>query len=69
MNGIGANTTIKAITLPLVNTARVIAVVMWVLFAGALPMWILGKNKWKKTEEYLNYKTLKNALKAEKKEK
>ena len=66
MNGIGPDTVIKAQTLPLVVTARVIAVALWVLFAGTLVLWILGKKRWKKTEEYLNYKTLKNALKEEK---
>ena len=69
MNGIGADTIIKSKELPLVVTVRTVMIVMWVLFAGALVLWILGKNKWKKTEQYLNYKTLKNALKAEKKEK
>ncbi len=69
MNGIGADTTIRVKELPLVVTVRTVMIVMWVLFAGALVLWVLGKNKWKKTEEYLNYKTLKNALKAEKKEK
>lgn len=46
-----------------------VTVIAWVLFAGTLILWILGKNKWKKTDEYLNYRTLKNALNAEKKEK
>ncbi len=69
MNGIGPDTVIKSKELPLVVTVRIVMIVLWVLFAGALVLWILGKNKWKKTEEYLNYKTLKNALKAEKKEK
>ena len=69
MNGIGPDTVIKAQTLPLVVTARTIAIVLWVLFAGMLVLWILGKNRWKKTEEYLNYKTLKNTLKEEKKAK
>ena len=69
MNGIGPNTTIEVHELPLVVTVRTVMIVLWVLFAGVLVLWILGKNKWKKTEAYLNYKTMKNALKAEKKEK
>ena len=69
MNGIGADTVIKVKELPLVTTVRIVMIVLWVLFAGTLVLWILGKNKWKKTEAYLDYKTLKNALKAEKKEK
>ena len=69
MNGIGPDTTIDAHELPLVVTVRTAMIVAWVLFAGVLALWILGKNKWKKTEAYLNYKTMKNALKAEKKAK
>lgn len=69
MNGIGADTTIKVKELPLVVTVRIAMIVLWVLFAGALVLWILGKKKWKKTEAYLNYKTMQNTLKAEKKEK
>ena len=69
MNGIGPDTVIKAKELPLVVTVRTVMIIIWVLFAGMLVLWILGKNKWKKTEAYLNYKTMKNALKAEKKEK
>ena len=69
MNGIGPDTVIKAQTLPLVNTARMIAAILWVLHAAAVVLWILGKNKWKKSEAYLDYKTMKNTLKAEKKAK
>ena len=69
MNGIGPDTTIKAHELPLVVTVRIVMIVMWVLFIGALIPWILGKKNWKKSEAYLNYRTMKNALKAEKKEK
>ena len=67
MNGIGKDTTIRVKELPLVTGVRVAMVVMWLLFAGCLVMWILGKKKWKKTEGYLNYKTMKNTLKQEKK--
>jgi len=69
MNGIGPDTTIVAKELPLVVTVRTVMIVLWVLFAGALVLWILGKNKWKKTEGYLNFKTLKNTIKQEKKAK
>ena len=67
MNGIGPDTIIKSKELPLVVTVRGVMIVMWVLFAGALALWIMGKRKWKKTEAYLNYRTMKNALKEEKK--
>jgi len=67
MNGIGPDTVIKAQTLPIVNTARLLAVVFWIVHVAAVVLWILGKNKWKKTEAYLDYKTMKNTLKQEKK--
>ena len=67
MNGIGKDTTIRVKALPLVTGVWVAMVVMWLLFAGCLVMWILGKKKWKKTEAYLNYKTMRNTLKQEKK--
>ncbi len=67
MNGIGPDTQIKVHELPLVETVRTAMIVMWVLFVAVLPLWILGKKKWKKTEAYLNYKTMKNAIKEEKK--
>ena len=66
MNGIGPDTVIKAQTLPLVNTARMIAIALWVLFIPMLVLWIRGKNKWKKSEAYLDYKTLKRTIKQEK---
>ena len=69
MNGIGPDTQIKAKPLSLVVTANIVMIVAWVLFVGAAVMWFLGKKKWKKTEAYLNYMTLKNTLKEEKKAK
>lgn len=66
MNGIGADTKIVVHELPLVVTLRTAMIVCWVLFAGVLALWIRGKKNWKKTEEYLAYRTMKNALKTEK---
>ncbi len=69
MNGIGANTQIKAKTLPVVIVAYAVTAAAWVLFIGVAILWTMGKRKWKKTEAYLNYKTLKTALAEEKKRK
>jgi len=69
MNGIGPNTVIKAQTLPLVTALRIVMVVLWILFVPCAVMWFLGKRKWKKTEAYLNYKTMLATRKAEKKAK
>ena len=63
MNGIGPDTTIVAKELPLVTTVRTAMIVVWVLFAGALVLWILGSRKFKKTAGYLDYKTMKRAAK------
>ena len=69
MNGIGAETTIKAVDLPIVKLVKLLMPIFWVLFAGMTVLWILGRRKWKKSEAYLNYKTMVNTVKAEKKAK
>lgn len=69
MNGIGPDSVIEVQQLPFVTTVITVMIVVWVLFAGMLVLWILGKNKWKKSEAYLNYKTMKRAIKDEKKAK
>lgn len=68
MNGIGAETTIKAVDLPIIGTIRTAMVVCWILFAGMTVLWILGRRKWKKSEAHLNYKTMVNTIKAERKQ-
>ena len=69
MNGIGADTVVKAKSPALVSIVRNLAIVTGVLFVVMTVLWILGKKKWKKTEDYLNYRTMKQAVKAEKKAK
>ena len=69
MNGIGPDTTIKVHELPLVTTLRIAMIVAWVLLVPVLVLWILGVRKFKKTEEYLDYKTMKKAIRDEKKAK
>ena len=69
MNGIGPDTTIKVHALPLVTGVIVAMIVAWVLCAAAVVMWVLGGKKLRKTEEYLNYQTMKKAIKEEKKAK
>ena len=69
MNGIGADTVIEVHELPMVVTVRTVMIVLWVLHAGMVVLWILGKNKWKKSEAYLNYRTMKQTLRDEKKAK
>lgn len=67
MNGIGESTTVKVRALPLVTICRVVVAVSWVLFAVFTVMWCRGSKKWKKTAEYLDYRTMKVTLREEKK--
>ena len=66
MNGIGEDTVIKATTPKVIILVYGVAAVAGLLFVFMLVLWTKGKGKWKKTEAYLNYKTMENALKAEK---
>ena len=49
------------------NWVVLAAAVLWVLYLIAAILWNRGKKKWKKTEAYLDYLTMKNTLKQEKK--
>ena len=66
MNGIGDQTVVKARQLSLVTVCFAAAALCWVLCGVFGVMWLRGSRKWKKTVEYLDYKTLKNTLKQEK---
>ncbi len=69
MNGIGKDTTIK-LTQPIIMTVVFIATaVIGAVFIGMTVMWIISARKFKKTEAYLNYRTMKRALKDERKNK
>jgi beta-glucosidase len=63
MNGIGPDTTIKAIEPGVVGTVRTAAIVFWVIFVVSLVLWIVKRIKFKKTEEYTSYKEFKKSLK------
>ncbi len=67
MNGIGANTKVRVHALPLVTVCRLVAAVSFVLFAAFTVIWCRGSRNWKKTIAYLDYRTMKNTLKEEKK--
>ena len=64
MNGIGKDTTIKAIELGAIGTCRIAAIVLWVLFAVSLALWMVKRNKFMKTEEAIAYKEFKKTLKS-----
>ena len=61
MNGIGPDTTIKPIVPGIITGCKVAMVVSWVVFGVSLVLWIIKKNKFKKTEAYISYQTYKRA--------
>ncbi len=63
MNGIGKNTTIKAVEPGLVVGCRTGAIVFGALAVVSVVFWIIKKNKFKKTEEYAAYQDFKKSLK------
>ena len=67
MNGIGSNTIVHAKNPEIVTLVTVLAIVSATLFVAATVLWVLGKKKWKKTQAYLDYITLKRAIREEEK--
>ena len=63
MNGIGPNTTIKAVEPDIIPTCRTAAIVLWVVFAVSLVLWLTKRSKFLKTEEAVSYKEYKKSLK------
>ena len=63
MNGIGPDTTIKAIEPSIIPTCRTAAIVFWVVFAVSLVLWLTKRSKFLKTEEAVSYKEYRKSLK------
>ena len=63
MNGIGPDTTIKAVEPSIITTCRTAAIVLWVLFAVSIVLWLTKRSKFLKTEEAVAYKEFKKSLK------
>ncbi|MBE6977773.1 MAG: hypothetical protein E7438_03920 [Ruminococcaceae bacterium] len=57
MNGMGPNTTVKAVTPGVVTLCRVLAVVFSLLNAAAVTLWIIKRIQFKKSEAYILYHT------------
>ena len=68
MNGVGKDTTIRAHETGLVIACWIATPILAAGYIFFVIMWHRGKKNWKKTEGYLDYKTLKNTLKEEKKQ-
>ena len=69
MNGIGPDTQVEARMLPLRWIVPVITGVLWLLLIGDVILWKRNKKRWLTCEDRLNYLTMKNVIRAEKKEK
>ena len=67
MNGMGKDTTVEAAVLSAQVICRAVAAGSWVLAVLFACLWIAGVGKWKKTQAYLDYKTMKNTQKELKK--
>ena len=63
MNGIGADTTIKAVEPSVIETCQTAAIIVSAIFVVALVMWILKVRNFKQTEAYATYKEFRKYLK------
>ena len=59
MNGMGPDTTIKITELNVIKICRTGAIIFGVLFVFSVVMWIFGVRRFRKTDEYKNYKAFK----------
>ncbi len=67
MNGIGPETLVRRIQPPIIRTVMFITIAVWILFIPLAVLWGINHAKLKKTDAYLNYRTMKRTVRAEKK--
>lgn len=63
MNGVGPDTVIKDTDIALHRNFKVAATIFVLLFAASLVLWIVKKQKFKKTEAYTSYKAYRAEMK------
>ena len=63
MNGMGKDTTVKAIVPGIITTLGMFASIAWVVLAVSLVLWLTKRSKFLKTEEAVAYKEFKKSLK------
>ena len=66
MNGIGADTTIKAVEPGIITACRIAAIGFSILAAVSVVMWAVKVAKFRKTDAYVTYKAFKNLSKTTK---
>lgn len=69
MNGVGKDTRVQVEMLLWVRIIHWAAAGCWFFTLILTVLWIRGKSKWKHTQEYLDYRTMRNVIKQEKKQK
>lgn len=69
MNGIGPETTIEVHEPSVTGIVRITVAVLWLLTATMVGLWISHSRKFKRTEEFLSYRTIKQILREDKKAK
>ncbi len=67
MNGIGPDTTIKALEPSIIGTCRTLAIVFWAVFAVGLVLWIIKRKGFKKNYVYVPAKAEETVLETEEK--
>ena len=63
MNGMGPDTTVKALVPGIITTLGIMAVIFWAIFAVSLVLWLTKRSKFLKTEEAVRYAEFKKANK------
>ncbi len=63
MNGVGPDTTVRAVTPKIVFTVKTAAIICAVLFVAFVTIWVLKRRKFMKSEDYTSYKEFKKSLK------
>ena len=63
MNRVGPDTTIKLVSLKIINIFTVVSILLGIIFAAGLVLWILGVRKFRETDEYTNFKAAKKETK------
>ena len=66
MNGMGEGTTVKLITPKVVTLVKILAIVTGILGLVCIVPWAIRNKKYKQSEAYLSYKTLRNTIREEK---
>ncbi len=60
MNGVGPETTIRLRELTVLKVVRWLAILSGVAFAGLLVMWLIGRKRWKESDEYRMYRHMRS---------